>query len=338
MRKKQKKEELIYEDLRFKIKHGILKPLEKLPPERELARQHNISTVLLRKALSRLIDEKLITKEPRVGNFVAPRSRKIKEIGLVMSFPQSHPFLSEILYYMEHFGSKANINIIYKNASHDPLLERDHIGNLLDCGIKKFLVSPVAGTKNLPFYKRLSNHGINLVFLDRWLDIDGIAHEMLGFYELTKTMTKDMLSSGCKNIGFFGTRFKGGTVLTLEKREQGFLAFGEEKNLAWVYADEVENREVVANALQPLFENNIDGIVMGSSTLLPALADVIKEKNLKLNDDIKIAIHAVRPYLDDFGERYSIPISCRYPLNESVKLMCKKAIEDLATNSNIRWS
>src|SRR3990172_5108731 len=61
----------IMEGLRNSIRDGTLKAGEKLPNERELARQLGVSTSIVSMALSALVDEGLIYQRPRRGTIVA---------------------------------------------------------------------------------------------------------------------------------------------------------------------------------------------------------------------------------------------------------------------------
>lgn len=57
--------------LREAIATGELKPGEALPPERELAERHGISRMTVRQALSDLVADGLLYRQPGLGTFVA---------------------------------------------------------------------------------------------------------------------------------------------------------------------------------------------------------------------------------------------------------------------------
>ncbi|GGD99345.1 GntR family transcriptional regulator [Aureimonas endophytica] len=65
--------------IRQAVLDGALKPLEALPPERELAASVGVSRVTVRKALEGLVAEGLIEQRHGSGTFVAPPQRKFQQ-------------------------------------------------------------------------------------------------------------------------------------------------------------------------------------------------------------------------------------------------------------------
>src|SRR5690242_16245172 len=61
----------IEEELTERIHAGILHPGERIPPERELAEQMQVSRMTVRQALGRLADRGLLVREQGRGTFVA---------------------------------------------------------------------------------------------------------------------------------------------------------------------------------------------------------------------------------------------------------------------------
>lgn len=66
-------------DIRQAVRDGRLKPLEALPPEREIAANLGVSRVTVRKALEGLVAEGLIQQRHGSGTFVAPQPHRIEE-------------------------------------------------------------------------------------------------------------------------------------------------------------------------------------------------------------------------------------------------------------------
>lgn len=62
--------------LRDAIERGKLKPLEALPPERDMAQDFGISRITVRKALDALVADGLLTRRQGAGTFVAGRVEK----------------------------------------------------------------------------------------------------------------------------------------------------------------------------------------------------------------------------------------------------------------------
>lgn len=65
-------------DLRRLIDSGGLKPGDPVPPEHELCRRYDVSRQTMRMALSRLVEDELISRTAGRGTFVMPRSARSK--------------------------------------------------------------------------------------------------------------------------------------------------------------------------------------------------------------------------------------------------------------------
>lgn len=65
----------VYAQIRDGILHGELQPGERLRPS-QLRQQYNVSVSVVREALTRLAEQKLVIGEPNLGFTVAPLSRK----------------------------------------------------------------------------------------------------------------------------------------------------------------------------------------------------------------------------------------------------------------------
>ena len=65
--------EALYEQLREFVTKA--RPHRSLAPERKLARQHNVSVGTVRRAIQRLVNERLVYRRERLGTFVAERPR-----------------------------------------------------------------------------------------------------------------------------------------------------------------------------------------------------------------------------------------------------------------------
>lgn len=65
--------ELVYEDLCARIRAGEYPLDNQLPAERELAAMYGVSRVTIRQALTKAVEDGIVTKIPGLGNFVSRR-------------------------------------------------------------------------------------------------------------------------------------------------------------------------------------------------------------------------------------------------------------------------
>ena len=69
----------IYDDLLEAIEKGIYPPGSKLPSEKELMEQYNVSRITSKKALEMLADRNIIVRMPGKGSFVLEENEQDRE-------------------------------------------------------------------------------------------------------------------------------------------------------------------------------------------------------------------------------------------------------------------
>ena len=69
----------VQEQIKAAIAAGNLKPLEALPGERDIAEAFNVSRVTVRKAISGLVEQGLLTQRQGSGTFVAARPQRVEQ-------------------------------------------------------------------------------------------------------------------------------------------------------------------------------------------------------------------------------------------------------------------
>lgn len=69
----------IYDDLLEAIEKGIYSPGSKLPSEKELMEQYNVSRITSKKALEMLADQNIIVRMPGKGSFVLEENEQDRE-------------------------------------------------------------------------------------------------------------------------------------------------------------------------------------------------------------------------------------------------------------------
>ena len=120
----------IYDDLLEAIEKGIYPPGSKLPSEKELMEQYNVSRITSKKALEMLADRNIIVRMPGKGSFVLEENeqdrenlpavpqtvepvRKGKMLGVILDFFSGF-FGCELIAGIEHECWSKNYHMILK--------------------------------------------------------------------------------------------------------------------------------------------------------------------------------------------------------------------------------
>src|SRR5689334_8810852 len=70
-----------------RITRGDVKPGDRIPPERELARQLGMNHQTVRRGLAQLVEEGVIVTQPGVGSFVQPSTATRVTTGVALILP-----------------------------------------------------------------------------------------------------------------------------------------------------------------------------------------------------------------------------------------------------------
>ncbi|GLC31228.1 GntR family transcriptional regulator [Clostridium omnivorum] len=221
----------LYNSIYDKIISGEYSDGEKLPTEKELAAQFDVSNITSKKALEMLADNGLIKRIPGKGSFVLKSTEDNKEnvpkkgghspiIGVVLSdFTESYG--TNLLSGIEEEASKNNCFIVPKRSYGNQELENDAINSLVDMGVDGIIVMPVHGEHYNPKILKLIMDGYPLVLMD--CDLKGIPAAFVGTdnVDAAKVAADYLLKRGHRKISFISTPPKDTT--TIEDRITGFI-------------------------------------------------------------------------------------------------------------------
>jgi DNA-binding GntR family transcriptional regulator len=70
-------------DLLARIQSGQLAPGQPIPTEAELCREYGVSRITIRRALSALVERRLVVRRPGIGSFVSGRQSGLREFNLI---------------------------------------------------------------------------------------------------------------------------------------------------------------------------------------------------------------------------------------------------------------
>lgn len=153
--------------LKERIANGQFPPGYKIPSERDLAINFNVSRPTVRQAIKELIAEGYLRQQPSKGTYTTKRqvfARKF--VGLLVSPLLNNSFFSRLVAGIERAASSHGCNLVLRCANEDPAVEKQCLQELLESGILGLIVSPgVSSLANLARYAEASRR-LPLVMAD----------------------------------------------------------------------------------------------------------------------------------------------------------------------------
>lgn len=222
----------IYDHLLEGIKSGAYGGAKRLPSEKELTVEFNVSRITSKKALEMLAENGLIKRMPGKGSFAigpgesSERAEHDKKhnsntlIGVIVSdFSESYG--TWLLAGIEESASKNGHYIILRRSYGNQNTEEEAIDALLNMGVDGIVIMPVHGEHYNPKILRLVLDGFPIVMIDRQLK--GIPAPFVGTdnIDAAKKATDYLLDTGHTRISFLSPPVTDTSVL--EDRLEGFI-------------------------------------------------------------------------------------------------------------------
>ncbi|MBC2259584.1 GntR family transcriptional regulator [Listeria booriae] len=277
----------VYDQLKLSIQGGTFSVGDKLPTEKELMEQFDVSSITLKKALELLKEDGFISRRPRVGTFVindSPNDEKAETrmfdkplIGCVMTnFDDT--FGTKLLSGMlEHSDTRAHI--IVKKSLGDTEQEEKILQEFIEMNVAGILILPASSKFVSPILLELASQKFPLVVLDRTLEGLPISSISTDNTEAGRIITEKLFELGHKHIGMMTSA---SPVSTLDSRVNGFIRGHASFHTAF-HSDYVfrEIQSVMPNANVSI-QTDIDKIVHYLETHPEITALVATEYNIAL--------------------------------------------------------
>jgi GntR family transcriptional regulator of arabinose operon len=234
--------EKIYIDLFNQIKSGQLKSNDRVPSEKELANQYQVSRITSKKALEKLAQIGLIERIRGKGSFVAMSlpdfavlEHPIKQdqgeatseepiglVGLIVPDFFSEWYGKKLLQTIEKRSSEMKYNLIIKLTYGDQHEEEQAILSLLQQGVVGIIVFPVSGQHYTANLLKLVLDGFPLVLIDRHLKGIPACSVLTDNKAAGQELTDYLLNQGHRDIAFISPPEEYTT--SIEERIQGYTA------------------------------------------------------------------------------------------------------------------
>lgn len=283
------------------IYKGIYSEGDKIPPERILAEELNVSRVTVRKALQLMEDDRLIVREVGSGTSVSfhntGHSGTLDMITLVA--PATSPFFSA---FIEAFQKNAELNNSLVLFVQKP--EKESIENCLYRLYQRDLYNVVVWLDDMKVdlerLRRLRALGMNMVFFDTDLAFPYADCVFLDNKKAIKSLCRSMNKRGCPKLGYIGWDDK--DIFSVREREKAYLNADKAgrvlTRLSW------KNRNEPDSGLKNLLQEHDktgeipDAIICGNGENGISVSKALQE--LKI-DNIKVASIDEFAHSGDYG-------------------------------------
>lgn len=223
----------IYKKLLEEIKHQHYKPGDRLPTEKELSDQYNVSRITSQKAMNMLVDEGIVIRYPGIGSFVAGGTL-LEEVPTDQSVQRgSRKILGLVLEAMwQSFGiglfdgayekaKELGYDLVIKKSYGNQEQEMQAIDELIDMGAEGIIIMPVHGDYYSEEILKLVVEKFPIVFVDRYLN--GIHVPFVGSHNVegSKQSVRYLSEQGHEYIALVTAKDHEAT--TLDERKQGYI-------------------------------------------------------------------------------------------------------------------
>ncbi|GJM78424.1 GntR family transcriptional regulator [Paenibacillus sp. HMSSN-139] len=166
------KYETVKQALLQQIQAGKLQPGDKLPHEEDLMKQFKVSGITIRKALTELADEGVITRIKRKGSFVngaQPADHSSHLIAFILSAEDNFDVsYMKIIKGAQQAAAEFNYSLIVEWSNENLAVEQASIQKMLDRKVDGFLIYPFDPVRSKDNYQLIEQNNIPYLLVDRY--------------------------------------------------------------------------------------------------------------------------------------------------------------------------
>ncbi|WP_078381810.1 GntR family transcriptional regulator [Sutcliffiella halmapala] len=308
--------EKIYNYMLEQIKEGLLKRGDRVPSEKELAEDFNVSRITSKKALDLLAQNNFIERIRGKGSFVSKEHPTVNQADLskfdnasdskliALIIPGfSDAFGTNLVMAIEEECLQNNCHLIIRRTHGEIKEEENAIKSLVNYGVDGLIIFPVNGEHyNVELLKLVLNN-FPLVLIDRYLKGIPASSICTDNQTASEMLTDYLFSLGHRDIAFLSSSPTG--TSTIEERLKGFnLSYSKKglilnpkfhlnhlySNLPQDYSkDETENNKDYQAIKRFIYENpTVTGFNVCEYDLALILEKVITDLGKKVPEDYSI--------------------------------------------------
>ena len=305
--------------LREKIRKGQLAVGQRLPPERDLAREFGVSRGTLRQALKILEKERLIVSQQGRGTFVSTPA-------FSPEIDARTPMIGAMVYEKEYyFGAilqpaslyASNWGYVLATGSNESVeMERHHVEAFLKWGIQGVILAPNPVRTSPETYDRLVQRKIPVVLLDTLLPDREEDFVSVDNRRGTSLAVKHLVDLGHRRIAYLGHR-DSADLPSRPERLGGFRDACKQYDLtvpdAWCVETPYDNAgSRICAVLKP--RNRPTAFVTYSDHWAVTLIKAARALGLKVPDDLSV----VGFDKSWFARNYDVPLTTVDPQPEEI--------------------
>lgn len=228
----------VYTALQERIRSGEIQPGERLPAEKALAEEFDVSRITIQKAMGMLVQDGYIVRRPGRGSFASmdagrrdsaggesgrDNTDNTRVIGLVMEdFTAS--FGIELLKSIEEETEKKGYYLCVKRSCGDQEREKRMLEELVRMRAVGVIVMPTHGQHYNTEILKMVGEGMPVVFIDRYLE--GLPVPFVGTdnKKAVQELMRCLQGAGYRKIALLTA--PASDAVTLQKRIEGFQEMG----------------------------------------------------------------------------------------------------------------
>ena len=299
----QTKYSIVKQAIKSKILDGTFQPHQKISSESELMKQFSVSRHTVRLAVGELVNQGWLYREQGAGTFCADRSKEDinksisnqKNIAIITTYISDYIFPS-IIRGAESYLSKNGYHVSLFSTNNDHDKERHFLERILTQHFDGVIVEPTRSAisnPNINYYLNLERQEIPYIMINAFYDeLEPLSitvnDEKGGFIQ-----TQHLIELGHEKIvGFFKNDDGQGP-----KRMKGFLQAHRKSgirinpnNIITYKTEEKyhQPKEELERLLDVPEKERPTAVVCYNDELAVALLDVIRDKGMKVPEDISI--------------------------------------------------
>ncbi|MDO6473393.1 LacI family DNA-binding transcriptional regulator [Maribacter sp. 1_MG-2023] len=275
---------------------------------KDIANVLSISTAAVSKALND--DARISVKTKKAVKQVAKelnyqpnhlasalRKGKSKLVGVIVPRTNSH-FFSSVVESMEGVLNKAGYNIIITQSNESFEKECNNIDTLLYLQVDGIIASMANETVDLSFYEKIKSNGIPLILFDRGENDLNVDYVGINDYASSHMIIEHLVAQGCKRIAHIGGYRR---TRIFNNRIRGYIDAIKKHDLP--HDDEllIESSLTLEDGRQQIkkllaLKNRPDAVYVASDYAALGALQVLKEKNIKVPEEIKLVGFGNEPF------------------------------------------